>query len=283
MTEIIKELLNEESYLEKIQQANIEIYGTYDIPEIRKTRHKTHSFIIDGVSFPLTDAVAILKRMDKWSLQTLMLSYLDFDFYCRKEFYDLWISTEPISPENALKFSNTEQRRVAITAFDFSVFLEGFNYEIIDKQTITKTNRRWFANESGDLEEKEVVYDDVYELISLDANQIFPNPHRFRETTVELRGVRCSCTTTGRQYFLFVKPDVESSWNSDAIYNTNDAIEAIAATLVVNVKPEYVKSFRRQGDVVLTILKPGANEKNWKCEERPMTKEEYLTKLESET
>lgn len=240
---------------------------------------ETAKFNIQNVAFTIEDACKIFKRKKEYSLDYILENFFPPVYITEMEvFKKTWDSVEPITHEEALKFENAEQRRVAIAAFDFSEFLSHFNHQILDTQTITKKNRRWRVSTSGELEEYEHVFEDTYTLVEIDLKNLYELT-RSANANLKFQGVKCSCTTTGRSYFLWRIPN--TSWSSKR-YDNNDAISAICSTLRVGVKEEAVKAFRRQGDVILTIVKPEFKN-SYKCPKRPISREEYINKLESET
>ncbi len=175
---------------------------------------------------------------------------------------DIEANEPPITASEVLALDNAEQRGKAMMLFGFADLLEQLPHRVIDKREITKNNKRW--NEDGTF-----YYDpfiDKYELIEVDLS--FPS-RRGDQTNITVKGVRCNCTTTSREYFLFV-PD-----------ETKTAIEGICSTFQVPVKQEAIASIYRQGDVVCYALVE--NVTDWKCNLRTLTEEEYLEKLVCES
>ena len=228
------------------------------------------NFVIDSVSFPLTTAIKLFKKCERFSKDYLLKYVID-----KSEFLNLWDVIPPMNAKEVFELDNAEQRMIAIKYIGMAELLSNFKHKIIDSQTITKQNKRWSINSDGELEERIDTIKDTYELIEL----AFPVT---RNETINITGIKCKCTTTEREYFIYAPP-INPEDSVENFKFPKDAIEAIASTFRVNVKPEAVKCIRRQGDVILVVLKPEWEDLDWKCEWRPVSKDEYLTKLESET
>jgi hypothetical protein len=93
--------------------------------------------------------------------------------------------------------------------------------------------------------------------------------------------VRCWCTTTNREYWLYVPVEAASDakgwWSLDE--NTKyDAIQAIAWTVRIDIEnPERIY---RQGDII--VVKRG-EQSTIKSMDYHLSKEQYLSLMYSET
>lgn len=248
-----------------------------ELPELIETKNlKMKSFYLDNVEFEVDEVLSLLKKAQTHSEKTIGDA-------CPEEFRDEIIKRyreiTPMTANDVLSFSNAEQRMVAIKHFGMEDLLNNFKHEVIDKQTLKKVNHRWKVGESGLTPYTEEI-EDTYELIKV---QMRGTRRWGNEVVVDIYGIRCKCTTTGREYFIYSPPKKEASnsWSNDEVHYT-DVIEAIAATLETNVRPEAAEYFMRQGDVVLAVIKKGY-ENNWKGSKRTLTVDEYKTKLYSET
>lgn len=241
------------------------------VRKIKLQKLLEQSMTVDNVNFKnIKTAFAILKRSKAMSVEEIAgeneeQSASPALLPAIKELYDM---VEPITAEEIVALDNIEERMVAMRHYGFENFVKNFDNEIVDSQTLVKHNIRWKVNNNGELISYKDVINDKYELIKLK----IPIKSRQNSDVNEyvIAGVRCKCTTTGKEYFIQVDPK-----------NTN-AIEAIASTMYIKVKPEAVDYFIRQGDVPLVKVKP-EYENNWKCDPRPMTKSEYLEKLTCES
>ena len=226
-----------------------------------------NNFNIDGVSFPLDRAVRLFKKCEKFS-KDYLLKYI----YDKNTFNTLWEKEKPMEAAEVFALDNAEQRMIAIKYIGMAELLSHYEHKVLDKQTVKKQNKRWSINQNGEIEQRVDLIDDTYELLKV--------KYKEGRETFDIVGIRCKCTTTEREYFIYVPP-INDNWDKPK-YPT-DAITAIASTFRINVKPEAVKAIRRQGDVINVVIKKDWEGKDWKCNWRPVTKDEYLTKLESET
>lgn len=225
-------------------------------------------FNIDSVKFTNKEAMSILKHKNEW---------IDVEPMCfyKNKMKEIWDNVEPIEPEKALQFSNAEQRMVAIKHIGIEKILDQVPNKVVHSETLTKRNKRW----SEELEMRIDSIKDTYTLYNIElAVSSMTSTNGF----ITIQVVKCNDTTTGREYWLYPPPLVEEQWNREAVLHT-DAITAIASTMQTTVKQEAVKCYRRQGDVFLTVVKDSWKDKEFKCEPRTITKEEYINLLESET
>lgn len=122
----------------------------------------------------------------------------------------------------ALVLSNTEQRMVALRAFEVDTIAKELEATLLDKQTIKKRHIRW----DKELKPHEVEFEDTYELYQVEPQKIGFSGNWW--SNAALYFVKCNCPSTDRKYYLYV--------SRDAAIN-NDAIEAIAWTMRFNGKP----------------------------------------------
>lgn len=236
----------------------------------------TNKFYINSVPLDLDFAVRLLKTQGRESLEQVKFYAISEDV--KEQIENAWNLPE-VTAQEVMSIKNTEQRMVAMSVLGIEKMLSELEHKVIDTQVIKKNNLRWSINKDGKVEEYIQEFEDTYQLLEVGIKTT-----RFREEeTVKLRGVLCSCTSTGRTYFINVPPvsNKGTRWNPDFIWDT-DAIEAICRTFKVNVKPEAVKAYRRHGDVILVTVKPEYTD-DFLGDWRTISKEEYLSKLESET
>jgi len=187
---------------------------------------------------------------------------------------EMWDSIEPVTVEQALRKENTEDRRVYFDCIGVQKLFASLEPKLRDKQTIKKKRTKWDDNNDP----IEYEFEDVYELYEIDGKKLFAKDQWGREPN-PVYAVRCWCTTTNREYWLYVNTEAATGqrWNMDkAEY---DAIRAIAWTIRVDVSEENIEKLYRQGDIVVAKIKDSGETGL----QRHISKEEYLTKLYSET
>ena len=95
--------------------------------------------------------------------------------------------------------------------------------------------------------------------------------------------MRCWCTTTNREYWLYVNQEAATGhrWliESKAEY---DAIRAIAWTVRIDVPISNVEKIYRQGDIVVVKIKDKTRKDNFVTPYH-LSKENYLNLMYSET
>ena len=188
---------------------------------------------------------------------------------------EFWNSIEPVTVQQALAKDNTEERRVYFDCIGIEKLFKSLKPKLRDKQIIKKKRTKW--DDENNPEEYE--FEDVYELYEIDGKKLFKKDQWGREPE-PVYAVRCWCTTTNREYWLYVNRQAATghSWRSDN--STYDAIRAIAWTIRVDVEEEDIERLYRQGDIIVAKIKDNAEVFSFP---RHISKEEYLTKLYSET
>ena len=196
-----------------------------------------------------------------------------------KEFVtDNWESINPINVQQAFMQDNIEKRRAFFDAIGIARLIKELDPVLLDKQTITKKRFGW----DDDNKEVETIFEDTYELYQVSKDILYKGiTDRWFIGNDDTYVVRCWCTTTNREYWIFTQ-------NLTNIYHINpktnnyekhphDAIASIAWTIRINVKnPERIY---RQGDII--VVKHGPDS----TETRPyhLDKEQYLQLMYSET
>jgi hypothetical protein len=186
---------------------------------------------------------------------------------------EFWDGIIPISVQEALQEKNTEQRRVMFDCIGVVKLFQQLDPELLDRQVIPKTRTRW--NQNNDCWTHQ--FEDVYELYKIEGNKLF-EPINQWQTPNPVFAVRCWCTSTQREYWIYVPQEVATGvqrW-PDKGYRP-DAIRAIAWTIRIDIsKP---KRIFRQGDII--VAEESADSK----EVTPyhLTKEQYLELIFSET
>lgn len=191
---------------------------------------------------------------------------------------EMWDDINPISAKEAFEQKNAEMRRLYFDCIGVVELFKAANPKLLDKQVLKKKRMRWDSKNDP----YEYEFEDVYELYAIDPNELYKGTEtdesRWRARTMYI-AVRCWCTTTNREYWIYVPEDMAikdgyRSWDDDKQY---DAIKAIAWTIRIDITdPEKIY---RQGDII--IAKEGPNSK--KVASYHLTKEQYLQLMYSET
>jgi hypothetical protein len=187
---------------------------------------------------------------------------------------ETWDSIEPVTVEEALKIHNTETRRTYFDCIGVQKLFKSLNPKLLDKQVITKKRANW------DDENKESfrIFEDVYELYEIKGTKLFEKDKWGREPN-PVYAVRCWCTTTNREYWLYVNHQAAtgSRWWGDRDSANYDAIRAIAWTIRIDVtNPERIY---RQGDII--VVKRSKDSKD--TISYHLDKDQYLQLMYSET
>ena len=199
----------------------------------------------------------------------------DFDQFVQ----ECWNKIEPVTVEEALKLDNTEERRTYFDAIGIEKLFKSLDPKLLDKQVIKKKRQRW------DNEFKEYTYEFevVYELYEIDGEKLFEK-NRWGQIPEPVFAVRCWCTTTNREYWLYVTKEAAlgSQWWAKDMSKA-DAIRAIAWTVRVDVPEENIEKIYRQGDIIVVKMTDAAKHTEHTFRPYHLTKEQYLEKMYSES
>lgn len=274
--------------MKKAIDANRELLSKY--PDIQAICDKamddpnTEGFAyerVSGLDFPTVISFIKLKYEDgmqelyEGDTQRYHVSYFFSGEPLLQSFVeDVYPLFEPLTAADVFSMENTELRLKGVEAIGAQNVLEYVNARMVDTQTLSKTNHKWILDEEGQLKEIEEVFNDTYTLYVFDGKEIFRNTDSGNVVQGDnpVYVVECKCTSTDRRYHLY--PCV-----SDVSEATRDAITAIASTIWVEYAPEDIERIHRHGDVIITTAKSGAKPISL----RPITKQEYLTKLYAES
>jgi hypothetical protein len=190
-----------------------------------------------------------------------------------------WDTIVPLTVQEALQEKNIEHRRLFFWAIGVIRIFRELDPVLLDKQTIVKNNNRWDA----DMQPYTEKIEDTYELYQIDGNKIFNRdtldtvPGFGQRPPMDVYAVRCWCTSTNREYWIYVNRTAAfgSSWASDN--DKPDAVRAIAWTIRLDInKPEKIY---RQGDVIIAK----ASNESRKASGYHLSKEDYLRLMYSES
>lgn len=202
------------------------------------------------------------------------------------EFVDsVWDDIKPVTVEEAFNKDNQEIRRTYFDCIGVITLFKSLEPELLDRQEIHKKRTRW----DKDNQPYESEYDDVYELYKIDKKKLFGKLRN--NDTGAVYAVKCWCTTTNREYWIYV-PDGPAygdntddgtsswTWSKPANYVPSgkpDAISAIAWTIQIDVSNP--KRIYRQGDIILVE----ENLDSQTVKPYHISKEQYLNLMYSET
>jgi hypothetical protein len=187
---------------------------------------------------------------------------------------EYWDSVLPVTVEEALRQENTETRRTYFDCIGVQKLFKSLNPKLLDKQVITKKRANW------DDENKEIfcTFEDVYELYEIEGKKLFDKDRWGRDPN-PVYAVRCWCTTTNREYWLYVNQQAATGqrWWGDRSGGNPDAIRAIAWTIRIDIdNPERIY---RQGDIIVVKKSKDSEE----TREYHLDKDAYLSLMYSET
>lgn len=199
------------------------------------------------------------------SLEEVLLNHWNVPKDIRVLLANNWDDIEPLTVEEAFAEENLERRRIFFDHIGPGNIVKQANAIEVDKQTIPKKHTRWDENDEEYIHE----FEDTYTLLKMRANDLFTGTDEQDSVSDDwIYTVRCKCSTTDREYFIYVDPNN---------YDGNDAIAAIASTFFINVNNP--KAIYRQGDVLL--VEPNGEPQYGRY--RPLSKDEYLNLIVSET
>ena len=193
----------------------------------------------------------------------------------------MWPLIEPVTVQDALLQENTEDRRVYFDAIGIEKLFKSLDPKLLDKQVIDKKRTKW----DDDNKEYEYVFEDIYELYEIDGKKLY-NKDRWGNDPQPVFAVRCWCTTTNREYWLYVPREAALGarwWATGEEKEQPDAIRAIAWTVRVDIPEENLEKIYRQGDIIVAKIKPKAKLTESTFRPYHLDKEQYLSLMYSET
>ena len=181
-----------------------------------------------------------------------------------------WGNYDKLNVADAFSVENIEQRRVIFNTIGVENIMRDIDPEVIDKQTIIRSNTVFDYDGNSKVETLE----DIYTLYKIEASKLFdvsklPSWRRTNDVFV----VKCKDASTEREYWIYVPNQAAEN---------KDAIEAIAWTY--SLKNElYTEEIYRQGEVIISKHGNGKAPKVGWMPNYHMTKEEYLTKIKAQS
>ena len=182
---------------------------------------------------------------------------------------DKWDQTVPATVNEAFSETNLEVRRLLFKAIGVEELFAKLEPELIHEKTLVKHGTRW------DEKNKPFKYqiNDKYMLYKIKGDKLFPDePMEWRRANADIYAVRCWCSTTGREYWIYVPRNIGE---------TGDALSAIAWTVQLPItNPECIY---RQGDVIIAKASEASRPITNTSRTSGLTKEEYINLLVAAT
>jgi len=252
-----------------------------------KIDYAKQTYIVNGrEGFDLSTALKLWKTKyenDYRDFQKAVITHESLNDF--EEFVSsMWPLIETVTIQDALIQENTEDRRVYFDAIGIEKLFKSLDPKLLDKQTIKKSRTRW----DDEFNEYTHEFEDVYELYEIAASKMFTADRWGNEPRNHIYAVRCWCTTTNREYWLYVPRWAalgESWWSSSegATKASADAIRAIAWTVRLDVPIGHVERIYRQGDIIVAKIKTEITEDTMSALPYHLSKEDYLQLMYSET
>lgn len=170
-------------------------------------------------------------------------SMKDFGDHCAS----VWKNVEVATAQDAFSQENLEIRRLFFRAIGIEKMFQELDPELIAEETIVFNNSVW--NDKDNSMDVKIIHD-KYELYKIKGDKLFPEEKsEWRRANADIYAVRCWCTTTGREYWIYVPKNVGEK---------KDAIEAIAWTFQLNISEPV--ALYRQGDIIIAESEPDSKE-----------------------
>lgn len=243
--------------MSNIAEVRVMNYGTF-------TKYK---FYIHNVELDLETALKIWKKtyetFPEFHKNIIAVaqssSYDEFSEMVLKD----WNDIPDITVAEAFSQKNLEVRRLYFKAIGTTKLFAELEPVLIDTDIIKNTGIRFKADGTQYAE----TINDKYELYKIDGDKLFPEEtSEWRLDRATIYAVRCWCSTTGREYWIYVPKNIGERKN---------AIEAIAWTVRLEYPISDVEAVYRQGDVVIAKVK----ENSVSCNPYNLTGKEYVKLL----
>ena len=248
-----------------------------------QSSYEKYKYIVNNRDgFDLTTALRLWKTKYQDDIRDFFKDVIthdqlqDFGYFVE----ECWNRIEPVTVEEALKVANTEERRTYFDAIGIEKLFKGLDPKLLDKQTIKKSRVRW----DDELKEYTHTFEDIYELYEIEGKKLYDRD-KWGNVPQNVYAVRCWCTTTNREYWLYVPREAalgNNLWLS-AKNDKSDAIRAIAWTVRIDVPKEHVEKIYRQGDIIVAKMKSKAKINESTITPYHLSKEQYLSLMYSET
>ena len=228
----------------------------------------------ENLSFTVRNVrgISLDKALQLW--KTMYPSFAEFHksviiYDSLAEFGDyastVWNKIEPVTVNEAFEQVNTEERRLYFDAIGISKIFESLNPELINEVSLALNNQRWDKDGKPYLQ----TGIDKYSLYKINGQRLFGDvANTWQVSRSSVYAVRCACTTTNREYWLYVSPQVGEK---------GSAIGAIAWTCRIGITNP--KAIYRQGDIFVIE----ANVDSKECQPYHLDSDTYLKLIISQT
>jgi hypothetical protein len=170
-------------------------------------------------------------------------SMKDFGQHCAA----VWNEIKTATAQDAFAQENLETRRLYFKAIGIEKMFQELDPVLVTEETVEFTNGVY--NEKENSMDTQVILD-KYELYLIKGDKLFPEESsEWRRANADIYAVRCWCTTTGREYWIYVPRFIGEK---------KDAIEAIAWTFQLNITNPV--ALYRQGDIIIAEAGPDTKE-----------------------
>jgi len=154
----------------------------------------------------------------------------------------VWSEVKPIEILEAFQQNNTEKRRLYFDIIGVDKIFEHVDPELIDMKEVVLNNRRWDASGNEYLQ----TGIDRYTLYKINGDTLFGSTiSEWQRKNSSVYAVKCTCTSTGRNYWLYVPREVGEK---------ESALDAIAWTCRIGITNP--KAIYRQGDIFIVAANP---------------------------
>jgi hypothetical protein len=236
---------------------------------MKKLKLETIDYIINNVNgFTLDEWLRLMKVKYGNSYERLFLEN-DIHPDLKEHTISVWNSLKEMKVKDAFKEVNIEKRRVYFNCIGpEKLFKNNKSVELLDTQVLNKI----YSNGKN-----KISYKDEYKLYKIKGEDLG------LYKGVDVYYVTCTCPSTGRLFYIFVRPPYWFNTNSNNYKNeTYDAIDAICSTFSIRSDQDIIEKIYRQGDILLIKKSIGVNKYHY-YGNRSLTREEYLNKLTYET
>jgi hypothetical protein len=247
------------------------IYKMKAAKDITKNFAINAKYYVDGIEVSLDRALMLWKKMHK-DYDTFLDRFTgdrptskNHALFC-DEVKKVWNIIPDFTVADAFAIKNIEMRRVYFKAIGVIDLFKELDPVLIDTKVLKKSGTRWDENN----EPVKYTINDKYELYLIDGKKLYPEEiSLWRTARANTYAVRCWCSTTEREYWIYVPANVGER---------KDALEAIAWTVRLRLKnPECIY---RQGDVIIAKAGHGSTLER---REYNLTAKEYKQLLVSAT
>lgn len=177
----------------------------------------------------------------------------------------VWSDIKPIEVHEAFEQENVEKRRLYFDIIGVDKIFEHAEPELIDMQKVVLNNQRWERDGTPYLQ----TGIDQYSLYKINGTSLFGSTiSEWQRRNSNVYAVKCSCTTTGRNYWLYVPRDIGEK---------ESALEAIAWTCRIGITNP--KAIYRQGDIFIVE----SNTDSEVCEPYHLDYKTYSSLIKSQT